>query len=270
MGIQMRNKTFISSMVAAAAAVAGSANATVVNFASAPTVGTYSTDAVGVGSSSAWNATGWDATPGATVGAWQLTANGYGYANYNIAAPSSLSLGNAYASGTARYAATSRVPGSGQAISPVFLFSVSIDSANDAQITIGGVGGIYGLGGSSDPYTDLRARSSFGFMLGANAGSAIVQVVGNRSGLGAGFAALGGSTTWDQLMAATTGSGATWGSQLLTGVSVTAAFAENTYDPSTSGNGVIVNVSGFSVVPAPGALALLGVAGIVGARRRRA
>ena len=263
MELQMRNKTFISSMVgvAAAAAVAGLANATVVNFATAPGFGTYSTDAVGSGSSSAYNAPN---------GSWLLTANGYGYASFNIAAPSSLSLGNAYASGTAQYAATSRVPGSGQAISPVFVFSVSIASANDTQITIGGVGGIYGLGGSSNPYADLRARQSFGFMLGANAGSAIVQVVGNRSGLGSGFAALGGSTTWDQLMAATTASGATWGSQLLTGVSVTAAFAENTYDPSTSGNAVSVDVYGFSVVPAPGALALLGVAGIVGARRRRA
>jgi MYXO-CTERM domain-containing protein len=262
MGIQMRNNTFISSMVAvaAAAAVAGSANATVVNFATAPTVGTYSTDAVGPGSSSAYNAPN---------GSWLLTSGGYGYANYNIAAPASLSLGNAYASGTAQYAANSSVPGSGQAISPVFVFSVSIASANDAQITIGGVGGIYALG-SSNAYDAVRARQSFGFMLGTNAGSAIVQVLGNRSGLAGGFAALGGSTTWDQLMAATTGSGATWGSQLLTAVSVTAAFAENTYDVSTQGNGVSVDVYGFSVVPAPGALALLGVAGIVGARRRRA
>jgi len=258
----MRHKTFISSMVAvaAAAAVAGSANATVVDFATAPTVGTYSTNAVGSGSSSAYNAPN---------GSWLLTANGYGYASYNIAAPSSLSLGNAYASGTAQYAANSSVPGSGQAISPVFVFSVSIASANDAQITIGGVGGIYALG-SSSAYDALRARESFGFRLGANAGSAIVQVQGNRSGLGGSFASLGSNTTWDQLMAATTGSGATWGSLLLTGVSVTAAFAPNTYDPSTSGNGVSVDVYGFSVVPAPGALALLGVAGIVGARRRRA
>ena len=259
----MRNKTFISSMVgvAAAAAVAGLANATVVNFATAPAFGTYSTDAVGSGSSSAYNSPN---------GSWLLTANGYGYASYNIAAPSSLSLGNAYASGTAQYAANSSVPDSFQAISPVFVFTVSIATANDAKITIGGVGGIYGLGGSSNPYADLRARQAFGFMLGANAGSAIVQVQGNRSGLAGGFAALGGSTTWDQLMAATTGSGATWGSQLLTGVAVTAAFAENTYDQSTSSNGVSVDVYGFSVVPAPGALALLGVAGIVGVRRRRA
>ena len=262
MELQMRNKTFISSMVgvAAAATVAGLANATVVNFATAPLFGTYSTDAVGSGSSSAYNSPN---------GSWLLTANGYGYASYNIAAPSSLSLGNAYASGTAQYAANSSVPGSGQAISPVFVFTVSIASANDAKITIGGLGGIYALG-SSNAYDAVRARQTFGFMLGANAGSAIVQVQGNRSGLAGGFAALGGSTTWDQLMAATTGSGATWGSQLLTGVAVTAAFAENTYDPNTSSNGVSVDVYGFSVVPAPGALALLGVAGIVGARRRRA
>ena len=257
----MRNKTFISSMVgvAAAAAVAGLANATVVNFATAPAGGTYATT-VAPGSSSAYNAAN---------SSWRLTTTQYGFATYNIAAPSSLSLGNAYASGTAQYAATSRVPGSGQAISPVFVFSVSIASTNDTQITIGGVGGIYGLGGSSNPYADLRARQSFGFMLGANAGSAIVQVVGNRSGLGSGFAALGGTTTWDQLMAATTGSGATWGSQLLTAVSVTAAFAENTYDPSTSGNAVSVDVYGFSVVPAPGAAALIGLAGLVASRRRR-
>jgi len=262
MGIQMRNKTFISSMVAvaAAAAVAGSANATVVNFATAPSPLTYSTDAVGSGSSSAYNSPN---------GSWLLTANGYGYASYNIAAPSSLSLGNAYASGTAQYAANSSVPGSTQAISPVFVFTVSIASANDAKITIGGVGGIYALG-SSNAYDAVRGRQTFGFMLGANAGSAIVQVQGNRSGLSGSFASLGSNTTWDQLMAATTGSGATWGSQLLTGVSVAAAFAANTYDPSTSGNGVSVDVYGFSVVPAPGALALLGVAGIVGARRRRA
>jgi hypothetical protein len=262
MGIQMRNKTFISSMVgvAAAAAVAGSANATVVNFATAPAGGTYATT-VAPGSSSTYNAAN---------SSWRLTTTQYGFATYNIAAPSSLSLGNAYASGTAQYAANSSVPDSFQAISPVFVFSVSIASANDTQITIGGVGGIYGLGGSSNPYADLRARQTFGFMLGANAGSAIVQVEGNRSGLAVGFAVLGGNTTWDQLMAATTGSGATWGSQVLTGVSVAAAGALNTYDSATQANGVSVDVYGFSVVPAPGALALLGVAGLAGGLRRRA
>jgi hypothetical protein len=162
------------------------------------------------------------------------------------------------------------VPAGGENISPVFVFTVSTDGISDTRITIGGVGGIYGLGGSSNPYADLRARQSFGFMLGANAGSAIVQVQGNRSGLAAGFAVVGGNTTWDQLMAATTAGGATYGSLALDAMSVVAAYAPGTQDPATAGNSTSVLVQEFSIVPAPGALALLGVAGLAGGRRRRA
>ena len=273
----MRNKTFISSMVgvAAAAAVAGLANAGTVSFATAPAGGTYTTNVTVAGGSSAWNATGWDAS----TGAWQLTAvPAYNsFATYNISAADttavpSTTLGNAYASGTARYAASSNVPSAGQNISPVFAFYVSIDGIYDSTITIGGIGGTYGLDPSnpSDWGTALRNRQAFGFQLGANAGGAIVQVQGNRSGLAAGFAVLGGTTTWDQLMAATTAGGSTWGSLSLGAMSVACAYAPGSYDPATAGNSTSVLVQEFSIVPAPGALAVLGVAGLAGGRRRRA
>jgi hypothetical protein len=274
MGIQMRNKTFISSMVAAAAAVAGLANAGTVNFATAPAGGTYSTTLSVAGNSSAWNATGWD---GSTA-AWQLTAvpaaNSVATFNINSAVSSAMpstTLGNAYASGTARYSATSNVPAAGENISPVFVFAVSINSLYDTEITIGGIGGTYNLDPSnpSDWGTPLRNRQPFGFQLGANAGGAIVQVSGSRSGLAAGFAVLGGTTTWDQLMAATTAGGATYGSLALGAMSVVGVYAPGTYDPATQYNSTSVLVQQFSIVPAPGALALLGVAGLAGARRRR-
>ena len=272
----MRHKTFVSSMVgvAAAVAVAGSVNAGTVNFATAPAAGTYSTIGTVAGNSSAWNATGWDAS----TGAWQLTAAPAfdSFATYNIDAADttafpSTTLGNAYASGTARYAANSNVPSAGQNISPVFAFYVSINGTYDSTITIGGIGGTYGLDPSnpSDWGNALRNRQAFGFQLGANAGGAIVQVQGNRSGLAAGFAVLGGTTTWDQLMAATTAGGQTWGSLSLAAMSVVCAYAPGNYDPATQYNSTSVLVQEFSIVPAPGALALLGVAGL-SARRRRA
>jgi hypothetical protein len=275
MGIQMRNKTFISSMVAAAAAVAGLANAGTVNFATAPAGGTYSTTLSVAGNSSAWNATGWD---GSTA-AWQLTAvpaaNSVATFNINSAVSSAMpstTLGNAYASGTARYSASSNVPAAGQNISPVFVFAVSINTLYDTEITIGGIGGTYNLDPSnpSDWGTPLRNRQAFGFQLGANAGGTIVQVTGSRSGLAAGFAVLGGNTTWDQLMAATTAGGATYGSLALGAMSVVGVYAPGTQDPATQSGNTSVLVQQFSIVPAPGALALLGVAGIIGGRRRRA
>ena len=270
----MRTQIFICSMVGVVAAVAGSANAGTVSFATAPAGGTYSTIGTVAGNSSAWNSTGWDAS----TGAWQLTAApAYNsFATYNINAVDttafpSTTLGNAYASGTARYAASSNVPSAGQNISPVFAFYVSINGTYDSTITIGGIGGTYGLDPSnpSNWGTALRNRQAFGFQLGANAGGAIVQVQGNRSGLAAGFAVLGGTTTWDQLMAANTAGGATWGSLSLAAMSVVCVYAPGSYDPATSGNSTSVLIQEFTVVPAPGAAALLGLAGAFGVRRRR-
>ncbi|MSR05120.1 MAG: hypothetical protein EXS04_05955 [Phycisphaerales bacterium] len=261
----------------AAVAVAGSASAGTVNFATAaPGGSTYSTAGTVAGNSSAWNSTGWNGS----TGAWQLTAapaaNSYAVFSINPASSSAMpstTLGNAYASGVARYSATSNVPSAGQNISPVFVFSVSINNLYDTDITIGGIGGTYNNLDPSNPdggYPALRNREAFGFQLGANAGGAIVQVQGNRSGLAAGFAVVGGTTTWDQLMAATTAGGATYGSLALGAMSVVAVYAPGTYDPATEFNSTSVLVQEFSVVPAPGALALLGVAGIIGGRRRRA
>ena len=265
----------------ASVAVAGSASAGTVNFANPPAGGTYSTVGTVAGNSSAWNSDGWDDTSGATIGAWQLTAapaaNSLAVFSIDPASSSAMpstTLGNAYASGTARYAANSNVPAAGENISPVFVFSVSINSLYDTEITIGGIGGTYNLDPSnpSDWGTPLRNRQAFGFQLGANAGGTIVQVRGSRSGLAAGFAVLGGTTTWDQLMAATTAGGATYGSLALGAMSVVAVYAPGSYDPATSGLGysTSVLVQEFSIVPAPGALALLGVAGLAGGRRRRA
>ena len=261
----------------ASVAVAGSASAGTVNFATAAPAGsTYSTLGTSAGNSSAWNSTGWD---GSTA-AWQLTAapayNSYAVFSIDPASSSAMpstTLGNAYASGTARYAANSNVPAAGENISPVFVFSVSINSLYDTEITIGGIGGTYNLDPSnpSDWGTPLRNRQAFGFQLGANAGGTIVQVRGSRSGLAAGFAVLGGSTTWDQLMAATTAGGATYGSLALASMSVVAVYAPGSQDPATAQFGsTSVLVQQFSIVPAPGALALLGVAGLIGGRRRRA
>ena len=259
----------------ASVAVAGSASAGTVNFATAPAGSTYSTLGTSAGNSSAWNSTGWD---GSTA-AWQLTAapaaNSYAVFSIDPASSSAMpstTLGNAYASGIARYSATSNVPSAGQNISPVFVFRVSIDSLNDTEITIGGIGGTYNLDPSnpSDWGTPLRNRQAFGFQLGANAGGTIVQVRGSRSGLAAGFAVLGGSTTWDQLMAATTAGGATYGSLALASMSVVAVYAPGSQYPATEFNSTSVLVQQFSIVPAPGALALLGVAGLAGGRRRRA
>ena len=262
----------------ASVAVAGSASAGTVNFATAAPAGsTYSTLGTSAGNSSAWNSTGWD---GSTA-AWQLTAapaaNSYAVFSIDPASSSAMpstTLGNAYASGTARYAANSNVPAAGENISPVFVFSVSINSLYDTEITIGGIGGTYNLDPSnpSDWGTPLRNRQAFGFQLGANAGGTIVQVRGSRSGLAAGFAVEGGTTTWDQLMAATTAGGATYGSLALGAMSVVGVYAPGSSDPATSGlaYSTSVLVQEFSIVPAPGALALLGVAGLAGGRRRRA
>ena len=223
------------------------------SFATAPAVSTYTTDVTVAGGSSAWNATGWDAS----TGAWQLTAApaANSFATFNVSSPST-SLGNAYARGTARYTASSNVPSAGQNISPVFVFYVSINGAYDSTITIGGIGGTYNLDPTnpSDWGTPLRNRQAFGFHLGASAGGAIVQVQGNRSGLPAGFAVLGGSTTWDQLMAATTASGATWSSLPLGAISIACAYAPGYHDPATAANSTSVLVKEFTVVPTPGAV----------------
>ena len=68
----------------------------------------------------------------------------------------------------------------------------------------------------------------------------------------------------------TTAGGATYGSLALGAMSVVGVYAPGSYDPATAGNSTSVLVQQFSIVPAPGALALLGVAGIIGGRRRRA
>jgi|GEM_PF-1088906 len=274
----MRSNLLGMCSAVAAVAVAGAASANVtVNFATAPNPATYSTSLFGPGTSSSWLANGWSAGQGA----WQLSAPAVAgpAATFNMAAasfvPAGTTLSNTYATGTFRYSDTSNIPAIGQALSPVFVFSVSRASANDTQISVGNIV----AGGASpfwalerNPYdwgNALRSRESVGFRLGWAAPGIIVNVGGNRTGLASGaFDGTNSSDTWSQLMATSTGSGGTFGDLQITGVSIYLQGVNGTFDPATIGNNTQVLIQSFTV-PAPGAIALLGAAGLI-ARRRKA
>jgi hypothetical protein len=279
----MRTSSLLISGAVAAVAVAGSASASVAtfSFATAPALGTYdsATGTLG-GASSAWLANGW----AAGQGAWRLSSPTPGPSQAVFSTQSLLpfptTLANTYATGVARYAPDSNIPALGQAMMPVFAFSVSIASANDAQITVGlyntGAGssgmGIFQLPGSSGAsvYADAQGRQAFGFHFGWNTPNIYVQVNGNRAGL-SGTAATAGNmnTTWSQLMATSTGLGGTWGNLAVTAVSIFNFGHAGTFDSATVGNPSVSLIQQFSMIPAPSAVALLGAAGLVGSRRRR-
>ena len=224
----MRNKTFISSMVgiAAAVAVAGAANAAFVdNF----TVGSSST--------------------GPTGGDNANSGSPFDYRFYNFYNPSNTAIAN--------------VDSVNQTL------NLSRQANVDTQL---GVVWEKTYPPSSPPFLDWTGLQSISFNISSTTGGTLFVRVGEGS-----FTT---ETRWTNFSIGT-------GSQLVT-LNVGSAYGGGSYSQGASFSdasisrvrlsvtqgtsafsGTITNLQ-YNIVPAPGAVALLGVAGLVGARRRRA
>ena len=225
MEFPMRSKTFISSMVgvAAAAAVAGSANAAFVdNF----TVG--STSSTGPGGDNLNSGSPFD------------------YRFYNFYNPSNTAIANV------------------DSVNQTLNLS---REANDGTLQLGVV-----WEKTSPPYLDWTGLQSISFNISSTTGGTLFVQVGEGSSTT--------DTRWTNFSIGT-------GSQLVT-LNVGSAYGGGSYSQGASFSdasisrvrlsvtqgtsafsGTITNLQ-YNIVPAPGAVALLGVAGLVGARRRRA
>ena len=219
----MRNKTFISSMVgvAAAAAVAGSANASLVfdSFQTAVNTGvTTSANQFVFASTPSWS------TPNPVSG---LTGGRAAVAN-----------------GYSATAATSAVVGSG-----VATLQAGQAGGFNSQL------GYYGTGANLTGYVFTLNVSA---TTGSNA--KLVFSLANAAGTSQIESALNGTGTYIFSVSSFGGG--------YNATSITAlAFGLVTLDGGSGG--ASVTYDSFTYVPAPGALALLGAAGLVGARRRR-
>ena len=234
----MRNKTFISSMVgiAAAVAVAGSANAAFVQFASLATAGSVSKggvvgpptyDGFGTAVSSANPES--VGSPSGVGGQW--AADRYLQAT-NAGSSMVVASGNATFTGGAGTQFTGNLPGSA---SMRWAFASAQDLTGITfrlgLTSVGSGGGSLNVSVCSD-----------------TAGTATI------SGLGISSITAAGNQTF-QFLANLAG----------------ARSVVITWTPAvTAGNSMTLNAIEYNGVPAPGALALLGAAGLVGARRRRA
>ena len=226
----MRNKTFISSMVgiAAAVAVAGSANAGVVI----------------------------DAFTDSTVEQYQS------------------SFGSIF--NTRSYGL-----GSGNTNSPTINATTNRLVANTGTSFTMTYWENYEANGNVGPFIDLSQLSTITFDVTSQAASVISFVIQQRTGNLDGSASAG-SVRWTNVAVAagsssvtlTVGQNSGGGLWSVTG-NGTAALSNVSFMSlklgtiGTGFNGSIGNLQ-YNLVPAPGALALLGVAGVVGARRRRA
>ena len=233
----MRNKTFISSMVgiAAAVAVAGSANAAFVQFASLATAGSVSKS-----------------------GAFTPPYDGYGTA---VSSANAESVGSP--SGVGGQWAADRYLQATNAGS-----SMVVASGNATFTGGAGSGGPFlgGPGSASMRWAFASAQDLTGISfrlgltsVGSGGGSLNVSVYSDTagtvliSGLGTSSITTAGNVDFDFL------------SNLAGAQSVVI-----TWTPAGNpGNSMTLNAIQYNGVPAPGALALLGVAGLVGARRRR-
>ena len=231
----MRNKTFISSMVgiAAAVAVAGSANAAFVQFASLATAGSVSKGgSLGPPTWDGWGTAVSSANPesvGSPSGVGgQWAADRYLKAE-NAGSSMVVAGGNATFTGGAGNLYTGDQPGNA---------SMSWEFASAQDLT----GIIFRLNLTS---------------VGAGGGSLVVSVFSATTQLDSiGFSAV-----------TTTGNKDFQFFNSLAGArSVVIKWTPNV----AAGNSMTLGAIQYNGVPAPGALALLGVAGLVGARRRRA
>ena len=222
MGIQMLNKTFISSMVAAAAAVAGSANASVLSFnvnygPNGPLADALVGIAVKVdaGRASVLSITGADsgASYGLPAGWSQQTLGASFLAGTNPSA-SDAQYGFVRGGGGATFSTAATYGGTGNASPLGFKASFALDAAYVP--TVGDTVNILWTTFKNNGALGAQAKYTFNFGSGGWTGAST----------NAAFWSQVDSGTFDQLSAA--------------------------------------------VVPAPGALALLGVAGLAGGRRRRA
>lgn len=217
----MRNKTFISSMVgiAAAVALAGSANAALVfdSFQTAVNTGvTTAGSQANFGNSPSWS------TPNPVTG---MTGSRLAFANgYTASAPTSVVVGGGVAT-----LQTGRDNG---------FYSFLSYSGSGANLT----GYIFSVNVSA--------------VTGSNA-----KLVLEVSGGGKIESALTGTGTYNFSMSSL---GGAYDATSITSVSIV-------LQPGLAGSGgASVTFDSFTyAVPAPGALALLGAAGLVGARRRR-
>jgi MYXO-CTERM domain-containing protein len=223
MEFQMRNKTFISSMVGIAAAVAGSANAAVVSvwtFGPTPTA-TFN-------------------TPNPTSNTNSKSANGNASGLWNSYSAQVYALGSDMIATSA---------------SMQFAVGSSVDAY--AMLTLDSIAG-----------ANLLGVTDFQFNVTAYTGGAtlweIVATDINGNGVISGQVSTSGTgqktfavSSFTQFQGST---GFDWSQVMSMNFDVysTGAATSFTFDSWTA------------AVPAPGALALLGVAGLVGARRRRA
>ena len=141
----------------------------------------------------------------------------------------------------------------------------------------------YEANGNVGPFIDLSQLSTITFDVTSQAASVITFVIQQRTGDLEGSASAG-SVRWTNVAVAQGSSSVTltvgqnsnglWsvngnGLACLSNVSYMSMRLGTTGAGAVGFNGSIGNLQ-YNLVPAPGALALLGVAGVVGARRRRA
>jgi hypothetical protein len=237
MEFQMRNKTFISSMVgvAAAVAVAGSASASVVNASSA--MFDYTTlEGYGVATSAVFNMSGtgwagWSVPAGKVVLGAKVTAFGGGA--LSVSAPGMPSTAYPhYTFGSGEYGWVIQNGGTAQQVQMEVYYADAMEGytiTKSSQLNYSN----NGWGGWSAPAGHVVVGGGYQFLNGGVAGLSNIGTPGS---------------SWPHY---TFGSDAGWVVQ-------------------AGGIGGPAHVYAISFVPAPGALALLGAAGLFGARRRRA
>jgi MYXO-CTERM domain-containing protein len=254
MEFQMRNKTFISSMVgvAAAVAVAGSANAGIV-----------------------WS--GVQSPAAANPDNLALTPNGSFYSSASAAYdndgnPLFVAYGSFGSGNGTGYTAAAVLQGAGDTgASGDFLFqlygTIEGSGASNRRVVNNSFGtSISGLSGTIAYQTNASATSGTGFAAGSNIGAYNNFFLNTNAASGALQGQFYNTTGYIGFRFSTDG-GTSWffgWAKWTGGTDGTGALSEWAYN-DTAGGSITAGQ-----VPAPGALALLGAAGLVGARRRRA
>ena len=262
----MKTSSLIVASLGAAAAIAASANAAI----SIATMGSYSQDFAGFGaSSSASMPTGWTA---GTTSFQGFTNNGTGVTIQNAGSTGSITAGGifgwGYSSGTPAVIGNSTLAwqGSGSVTSS----AVTVSFTNDTGYDISSLSLAFDVyqwrqntGRASTVIlssTGVSGLNAFTYTSAAAASGSAVGRAFNSSGPAAAPSSFAANSSFSQSLTGLT---------IANGASFSFTFTYDRGIGSGTAQGIAMDNFALTFAPAPGALALLGVAGLIGSRRRR-